>query len=148
MTAREFFRRVRIAESELKTLNAKLDHYEDLGFSLGAVLGSTIGNRQKGSSRVEMAAIGAVDVLRDLIAQQREYMAIIARAEQIIRAVPQEKYRKILNLRYICGLSFRSISDELEYNDPNSVYRAHGWALSEAQKIMNKLPQQEKAAHE
>ena len=138
MTAKEFFRQVRRAESEIKVLNVKLSHYEDLGFSMGGAAG-VIGNKQRGSSRVEMAAIGAVDVLRELIDQQKEYMAIIARAEQVIRAIPQEKYRRILNYRYLCGWSFRSISDELAYNDPNSVYRAHGWALSEAQKVLNRM---------
>jgi hypothetical protein len=137
MTAKEFFRQVRCAERELKIIKAKLEHYEDLGFSLGGAVG-VIGNKQKGSSRVEMAAIGKVDVLRDLVDQQKEYMAIIARAEDIIRQVPQEKYRLILTYMYLLGKSPKWISDELEYNDPNSVYRAKGWALWEAQQIMNK----------
>ena len=144
MTAKEFFRQVRRAERELKIIKAKLEHYEDLGFSLGGAAG-VIGNKQRGSSRVEMAAIGKVDVLRDLVDQQREYMAIIARAEDIIRQVPQEKYRLILTYMYLLGKSPKWISDELEYNDPNSVYRAKGWALWEAQQIMNKQ-EQEKAA--
>lgn len=135
---------MRIAEKELKVLNAKLRHYEDIGLSLGGATG-VIGNKQRGTSRVELAAIGAVDVFRDLIDQQKAYMAIIARAEQIIRNIPQEKYRMILNYRYLCGWSYKSISDELKYNDPNSVYRAHGWALREAQKIINKQ-ESEKAA--
>ena len=135
--AKEFFRQVLRAEKELKILNAKLQHYEDIGFSMGGSSG-VIGNKSRGSSRVELAAIGAVDVFRELYQQQKEYLAIIARAEQIIRNIPQEKYRQILNYRYLCGWSFKSISDELAYNDPNSVYRAHGWALHEAQIILNK----------
>ena len=138
MTAKKFFSQVRQAESELKILNAKLRHYEELGFSLGGMSG-TIGNANRGTSRVELAAIGAVDAFQSILSQQREFTAIIARAEQVIKMIPQEKYRAILNYRYLCGWSFRSISDELAYNDPNSVYRAHGWALVEAQKILNKL---------
>ena len=136
MTAKEFFRQVRRAESELKVLNVKLNHYEDLGFSMGGASG-VIGNKQKGTSRVELAAIGAVDALRDLEQQRAEFMAVIARAEQVIRAIPQEKYRQILTFRYLCGWSFPSISDELRYKDKNSVYRAHGWALCAAQKVLN-----------
>ena len=136
MKAKEFFSQVRRAEKELKILNAKLRHYEDIGLSIGGSSG-VIGNKQKGTSRVELAAIGAVDVFRELYDQQKEYMAIIARAEQIIRNIPQERYRQILNYRYLCGWSFRSISDELAYKDQNSVYRAHGWALREAQRIIN-----------
>ena len=111
MKAKDFFSQVRKAEKELKVLNAKLRHYEDIGLSLGGTTG-IIGNKQRGSSRVELAAIGAVDVFRDLIDQQKAYMEIIARAEQIIRNIPQEKYRMILNYRYLCGWSYKSISDD------------------------------------
>ena len=137
ISAKQFFQQVRRAEAELKVLNAKLQHYEDIGFSISGSSG-VIGNKNRGSSRVELAAIGAVDVFRQLHEQQREYMAVIARAEQVIRGIRQEKYRQILNYRYLCGWSFKSISDELAYNDPNSVYRAHGWALHEAQMILNR----------
>lgn len=137
ISAKQFFRQVRIAENELKVLNAKLRHYEDIGFSMGGGTGM-VGSRQRGTSRVELAAIGAVDVFRDLHEQQKQYTAIIARAEQVIRGIRQDKYRQILNYRYLCGWSFKSISDELGYNDPNSVYRAHGYALHEAQMILSK----------
>ena len=136
MKAKDFFRCVRNAESELKVINAKIEHFHEIGISFGSAYGS-IGSRSKGTSRVELAACGAVDASMDLEEQRREFMAIIARAEHIIQKIPQEKYRRILDYHYICGKSFRWISDELEYNDPNSVYRAHGWALQEAQKIMN-----------
>ena len=138
MTAKEFFRQVRRAENELKIINARLRHYEEIGISLSGSSGG-IGNRSRSSSRVELAAIGAVDALSSLRSQEKEFAALIARAEQVIRAVPQEKYRQILNYRYLCGWSFRSISDELAYSDPNSVYRAHGWALTEAQKVLNRM---------
>jgi len=137
MKAKDFFRQVRIAERELRVLNAKYEHYEDLGMSMGS-MGGSVGNKHRSSSRVELAACGAVDALRDIDDQRRELMAIIARAEGIIKKVPQEKHRDILTYRYICGKSFRWISDELEYNDPNSIYRAHGWALKEAQKILDR----------
>ena len=136
MRAKNFFLQVKFAESELKVLNEKLRHYEELGMAIGSTSG-TIGNKQRGSSRVELAACGAVDASMDLEKQRREYIAIIRRAERIIEQIPQEKYRHILSYHYLCGKSFRWISDELEYNDPNSIYRAHGWALREAQKIMN-----------
>lgn len=148
MKARDFFRQVQRAESELKILNAKLRHYEDIGLSIGTGNNNGMpGNRNRSASRVELAAIGAVDVFQDLLSQQREFAAIVARAEHVIKMIKQEKYRQILNYRYLCGWSFKSISDELKYNDPNSVYRAHGWALHEAQVILN-AQEKEKAAQE
>lgn len=143
MTAKELFQRVRWAENELKMLNAKAEHYHDLGLSLGGACGA-IGNKSRGTSRVELAACGAADALSDIEEQRRAYLAIIGLAERIIKSIPQEKYRSILTYRYICNKSFRWISDELEYNDPNSIYRAHGWALIEAQKALEREEQEKR----
>lgn len=138
MRAKEFFRQVRVAESELKMLNAKLEHFEDLGMSISAGIGGTLGNRNRAASRVELAACGAVDALTAIRDLQRAYGAIIAKAEAVIKEVPQEKYRLLLNYHYLCGKSLRWISDELDYEDPNSIYRAHGWAMREVQKILDR----------
>ena len=136
MLAKEFFRQVQLAEKELKVIDAKLRHFREIGFSIGGSAG-VIGNKHRGTSRVELAACGAVDALRDIQSAREGYLALLKRAEGIIKKIPQEKYRQILNYRYLCGWSFRSISDEIGYRDPNSVYRSHGWALAEAQKILN-----------
>ena len=137
MKSKEFFLTVQKAEHELKLLNARARHYEELGFSISGTAG-VVGNKQRGTSRVEIAAIGNLDALRDLEKQKAEYLRIIHRAEKVISQITQEKYRQILSLKYLCGWSFRSISDELGYNDPNSIYRAHGWALVAAQEVLNK----------
>ena len=133
---------MRRAEKELKLLNAKLEHYEELGFPSGGIVSGT-GNAHRGASRVELAACGAVDALRDLYDTRRDFLAIIARAEHIISLIPQEKYRQLLSYYYILGKSPKWISDELAYKDPNSVYRAKGWALWEAQKILDREEQHE-----
>ena len=86
-----------------------------------------------------------MDALRDIQSAREGYLALLKRAEGVIKKIPQEKYRQILNYRYLCGWSFRSISDEIGYRDPNSVYRSHGWALAEAQKILNEEEKQNDA---
>ena len=96
-----------------------------------------VGNKQRGTSRVELSAIGNVDALADLEEQKKAYMAIIAQAERVIEQISQEKYRQILTYRYLCGWSFSSISDELGYSVSTSVYHAHGWALMAAQKVLD-----------
>ena len=135
MTAKTFFAQVSVAEDRLRTLRARLAHYEDLGATITSNT-SAVGGHHAGASRVEMAAVGMVDAMRAIQTQIDGYMALVRQAEMIIDQIPQEKYKTILTLRYLCGWSFQSISDELRYTDPKSVYRAHGWALTEAQKIM------------
>ena len=83
--------------------------------------------------------MGIFDATRALEAQANEYLQTIRKAEAVIAKIPQERYREILNYRYLCGWSWRSISDELRYSDEKSVYRAHGYALEAAQEILDKV---------
>lgn len=127
---------VQRAEGKIRIYQAKLRHFEDLGV-ISASTGTAIGSRQKGASRVELAAVGMVDSARALQAEIDKYSAIVKDAEEVIASLQSETFQKILTLHYLCDMSLRSISDELKYKDPNSVYRAHGWALAEAQKVIN-----------
>lgn len=138
MRARDYFRQVRIAERELKMTRAKIRHFQDVAYSItGGSLDSPVVSHSLGPSRVETAAMGIYDATRALERQAEGFIEVIRRAEELIRQIPQEKYREILTLRYLAGWSWRSISDELRYQDEKSVYRAHGWALREAQKILD-----------
>lgn len=136
MRAKDFFRQVKAAEDELKLINARLRHYEEIGMNISSGFGSSLGG-QNGASRVELGAVGAADALTAIEAKRREFEAIIAHAERVIDQVQRDRYRKILTYRYLCDWSFKLISDELKYTDPKSIYRSHGWALGEAQKILD-----------
>ena len=140
MKAKEYFLRVQKAETELRLIRAQIQHYDDLGRSIsGRGISGMPMSHSRGSSRVETAAIGIYDATRALEEEAKQYSAIIESARQVISQISQEKYRQILTYRYLCNWSFRSISDEMHYIDQNSVYRAHGWALAEAQKILNNI---------
>ena len=132
MRAREYFRQIALAEEKLKILSAKLRHFEDLGLTITSNT-SAVGGHQAGVSRVELAAVGMVDAERALRGKIDGYLKRISEAEEIIDQISAERYRQILSLHYLCGMSLRSVSDELGYKDENSIYRAHGWALAEAQ---------------
>lgn len=137
MKAKEYFLKVAQTEKRLKVLLAKLRHFEELGLTITSNT-SAVGGHQAGTSRVELAAIGMVDSMRGLKNEISQYSKLISEAQQVINQIPQEKFRDILTYRYLCGWSLQSISDQMGYKDRNSVYRAHGWALAEAQKIMNR----------
>lgn len=137
MRAREFFLRVGKAEAKLKILQAKLRHFEELGLTITSNT-SAVGGHHAGTSRVELAAIGMVDSMRGLESEISMYSRIVSEAQHVIDQIPQEAFRDILTYRYLCGWSLQSISDQMGYKDRNSVYRAHGWALAAAQKIMDK----------
>ena len=138
MTAKAYFQAVLTAEKELKLIRAKIRHYEDIGYSItGGSLDAPVVCHSRGASRVEAAAMGIFDATRALETQAAEYVKVIQAAEKVISRIKQERYRQILTLRYLAGWSWRSISDELRYNDQKSVYRAHGFALMRAQEILD-----------
>lgn len=135
MTPKQYLMQVSRAERELQVINARRRHYIELATSFGGIA-SAVGKKPGHSSKTETAAVGLIDMTSELDEKAREYTALIREAEAMIAKIPQENYRKILTLRYLVGMSFRSISDEMRYTDRGSVYRAHGYALLEMGKVM------------
>ena len=124
------------AEREIRTIKARIRHYQEMGIASPGNMTNTPVSHSMGSSAVETAAVGIIDALGALNANLGAYEKIVGDAEKRIEKIPQENYRRILTLRYLCGMSFRSISDEMRYTDRKSVYRAHGWALLEMGKVL------------
>lgn len=86
-------------------------------------------------SRVENAAVRIADLDAAMLADIQRYTALVDQARRIIAQIPQPKFREVLTLRYLCGHSWKTISDELDYADEKSVFRVHGFALLAAEKI-------------
>ena len=78
MSPKEYLMQVARAERELKTLRAKLRHYEDIGLTITRHSTDTPVRASRGSSRVENAAVGIVDVLSDIEGKIRAYTAIVS----------------------------------------------------------------------
>lgn len=127
--AKEYLFRASAAERELRTLKAMVDHYEDLARTITTRYGNASGKPSTPSSRVETAAVGIVDTLGDIQGKMVAYRAILDDARKMIEKVPQENYRRILTLRYLCGMKLPKVGEEMRYTDRNSIYRAHGYAL-------------------
>ena len=135
MKAKEFLQSVRKAESELIAISSKRQHFMELATSIGVKLTGMPGG-QKGASRVETGAIGLLDMIEQLTDKEREYVALIKKAEELIAKLPQEKFQTVLTLRYICQNSWKTIRDKMDYKDEKSALRCHGYALRELQKLM------------
>ena len=135
MKAKEFMQSVRKAEIELVSLTAKKQHFMDLATSIGVNLTGMPGG-QGGGSRVETGAIGLIDLIGECTDKEREYVALVKKAEELIAKIPNENFRNVLTLRYICCNSWKTVRDKMGYKDEKSVYRCNGFALRELQKVM------------
>ena len=135
MTAKEYMVQVRKAENELKLISERRRHYKELATSIGVKLTGMPSSKSKGSS-VESGAIGLVDLENTLKKKEAEYTQLVKQAEELIEKIPQEKFRMILVLKYICGHSWKLLRDEMDYADEKSVFRCHGYALKALQKLL------------
>ena len=136
MTAKEYLLSVQRAEHELKLLSEKRRHYEDLINSIGSHMSMAVVQTSGNSSKTETAAIGLVDYTETLAKKEKEYVALIQEANTLIAKIKQDKFREILTKRYLCGKSWKTIRLEMNYKDEKSVFRCHGYALRELQKVM------------
>ena len=136
MTAKEFLLSVQRAERELKLIADKRRHYEDLINSIGSHMSMAVVQRSGNSSKTEAAAVGLVDFTASLVKKEQEYVALIKKAEALIDKLEQEKFKAVLTKRYLCSKSWKTIRDEMDYKDEKSVFRCHGYALRELQKVM------------
>ena len=137
MKAKAYFARASAAERDLKRLEALRDHYDSVGKAITSQWGGTGGGAHNNSSKVETAAVGITDSETDFMVELAKYRAVVNEAENVISRIQQVRFRQILTLHYLAGLALPDVADRLGYKDRDSVYRAHGWALLEAQKIID-----------
>ena len=140
MRAKDFFLAVRDAEHKIKVLRAKGRKYRELASSITGMSETNIrstGNR----SRTESAAVRLVDVEDEIADAGEQYVDLIEQAEKVLGQIKTQRYVDVLTYRYILGLSWRSVADEMGYKGPKSVYEVHGWALAAAQRILDKMPE-------
>lgn len=140
MTAKEFFGSVRRAERELYLIRQRQEHAMDMATRLSGA-GSETHIRTPGNRfPVETAAINLADLGNTMDADLQKYTALVRKAQDVIRQIPQARFREVLTLRYLCGHTWRTISDEMDYADGKSVFRVHGWALQAADAVLKIFP--------
>ena len=138
ISAADYFAQVLQARRELLACQNHLSRCEDLAQKTSMPI-SGLPRGSGGASRVEMVSISICDAETALRGKKTRLTAIRSHALAVIRKIPQENYRRLLAARYLDGMSWPQVSRVLGYSNRNSVYRAHGWALQEAQKVLDDM---------
>lgn len=136
MDAKTFFREALEASQEIKDLERQLDHYRDMIGGTSARL-SPIVTARTNSSRVEDIALNLAEIEADITDHIYIYTERIKGARAVVEQIKSYRQRQVLTLRYLCGHSWKTITDEMGYSEPKSVFRMHGWALVSAQKVLD-----------
>jgi len=139
MNAKTYFERVHQAEKRLYLIRRQREHWAEMATKLSGVSDVKIQTTEV-RHPTEDAAIHLADLHRELDEEEKKYVAIVQEAKRVIEQIPQERFREVLTLRYLCGHSWKTIWDEMDYAGQKSVFRVHGWALQAAQKILDRIP--------
>lgn len=139
-----FLERAMEAEKEIKRLKDREKRYREMAEGLGGGTGGVGGKGGGARSRLE-EAVAELDELREYVAQRvKELAQEIREVEAVIDAVKVERYKEVLERRYLHGEMWLKISKEMRYQDEKSVYRVHGWALKEAERVMKEKKSNQK----
>lgn len=135
-TAKDIMQAVRNTEERVRDLKAQRAYYMDVATNASAPIGDGIRGGSGGGSRVEAAVLWLADLDRQIKAATDAYTEAYVRASGLIGRLPGSRARRLMNLRYLCGRSWKEIQTEMGYEDKKSAYRLHGWALAEIDRIL------------
>lgn len=135
MTAKEYLReyrrvtrRVNQIDEEIQRLRAERDSITVKADGMPS--GSGI------SDRVARLAVKIADKETEYIARREELLQMRTEVVETILAVADDKQSQLLYLRYIKGMKWEEIADEMGYY-LRHIHRIHGHALPAVQKIID-----------
>lgn len=136
--AKKFFQEIRNIDKQIDVKYEQLVQLEALATKVTATM-SDVSVKSSGVSR------GRENSMDDIIELKKEIGADIARlvkleleANDIIRQIQNEKYRRVLESRYLLGKAWGSIAVDMEMTY-QGVCKLHGKALQEAEKFFQKF---------
>ncbi len=138
MSIKEFWESVRDAMDGMAALQRKRDDYLSKALSLSGMSENTIRSTEP-HSRTESAALMLVEIADEIDRQWLGYAETVRKAEKILAAVESEKFREILDRRYMQRQSWKLIAEAMHYKDLSGAFKAHGWALLASKKIWEKM---------
>ena len=133
---KEFFNSVRAAKRSLDRLAERAQMYRSLAYKMTGSIEAVPHAKGENSSRVENYATRLIDLADICDARARTFQEKIQKAEAIISALPKERHREVLELRYLNCKKWEDVAEAMEYKDTRSVHKVHGSALVSASKIV------------
>jgi len=127
-------------ELRIKSKEAQVNKYRELAtratssFEAARISGSS--NR----SRVEDCVVSICGVEDDARRELDELRRYRRDAMNVIRAVPDQRHRDILEMRYVTGWPLSRIAEEMHYQ-VRWVQILHGQALNDARAVLRGMPE-------
>ena len=136
MNAKEYFSQAKYLDNLINSKIKQVGQLNDLAHKATSTLTGMPHNPNGGRSTMADAVVKIVDLQMEINADIDRLVDLKRDILETIKAVPNQEYQVILEKRYLCFESWEKIADNMSY-DIRWLYRLHGKALEEAQKIMD-----------
>lgn len=135
MRAKEFLSDIHDNIQRIKALEDRRTDYYNMGMSCG--IPEIRRDSSSNGSRVESVVERLVDDLSASLDRETKDLLIQHQAaERIIRALPNAKWRDVLEYRYLNGWSWSTVARAMHYNK-RWIHRLHSEALEAFEREMN-----------
>ena len=138
MEVKELFRKIRMIDKQIDAKYEELERLKAFAMKVTPTL-SEVGSKASCNSRGLECSMSKIIVLEEeLNAEIDAFVDMKRTACEIIRRIESEKYRYLLENRYILGKTWETIAEEMGIAY-QSAFRIHGRALPEAEEIYRKM---------
>lgn len=130
LEVKEYLREVRSQYRYAQVLCERAQRYRDMAMRATGRVDAVRLSGTPRRSKVEDNVLAMVDVHRELKERVNELMQETRRAEKLICTLSDERYHAVLQLRYLCGLSWEEVAQRLNFS-VRWVHKLHGEGLKQ-----------------
>ena len=140
INVRDWFYQLIGIELRIKSKKEQIRKYRELATRSTGSFEATRISGTSNRSRVEEAVVSICSAEEAVREELDKLYAFRSDAMAVINAVQDQKYRDILEMRYVTGWSCRRIAEEMHY-ERRWVEILHGRALNAARAVLRGMPE-------
>ena len=137
MNATEYLNQAFEAEEKLTVLVERRQRLLDIATGITPNMDGMPAAPSSGS-KIESTAVQIADIDRKLMREILRLSEMVDDISRTIDQVPNQRQRKLLQLRYLRGHSWRQIQTEMGYSNGRSLYYVHRNAKKAVGEILKK----------
>lgn len=138
MDAKEFFQQIRHIDKQIDVKFERLERLKALATKVTATMSETNSKPSGVSRSIENSVDKIILLQEELNADIDRYIDLKRTAGEIIRQIQNEKYRRVLESRYLLGKTWEAIAVDMDMTY-QGVCHIHGRALQEAENFIPEL---------
>ena len=130
MRAKEYLRQLPEAR---KALECRMNHIKELKANISYMKGMRydavrVQTSPSGESLPQKQVEELADMERQLLAEMVKYHKLRYKITREIEQLPDERFREVLILRYVEGMSLREVAEKMGYSQ-DRIKHIHGYSL-------------------